>query len=121
MKYSETEKPDTSNTFALLIHKTVQIMLIGVCLILGVIGLILPVLPGILFLFIGAMLLSKFSTRFAGLLKQNTWAQKWQRRAGSFRQLNNRHKLKLSFLIAAKSLVDSIESVWQKLQRTTVK
>ncbi|MFT4886607.1 MAG: uncharacterized membrane protein YbaN (DUF454 family) [Pseudohongiellaceae bacterium] len=121
MKYSETGKRGTSNTFALLIRKTVLIMLIGACLVLGVIGLILPVLPGILFLFIGAMLLSKLSTRFAGLLKQSTWAQKWKRRAGSFRQLNNGHKLKLSFLMAAKSLVDSAESVWQKLQRTTVK
>jgi len=121
MKYSETGKRGSGTTFAQLIRKTAMIAVIGICLILGVIGLILPVIPGILFLFIGAVLLSKLSPRFAGLLKQNTWAQKWQRRAGSFRQMNNGHRLKLSFLMAAKSLVDSMESLWQKLQRTAVK
>lgn len=121
MRYSDTEKGGSSPTFGQLIRKTMLIAVIGICLILGVIGLILPVIPGILFLLIGAVLLSKLSTRFAGYLKQNTWAQKWQRRGNSFRQLNNGHKLKLSFLMAAKSLVDSMESVWQKLQRTTSK
>jgi uncharacterized membrane protein YbaN (DUF454 family) len=121
MKYSVTGKQGSNTAFAQLIRKTAMMAAIGICLILGVIGLVLPVIPGILFLFIGAMLLSKLSTRFAGLLKQNTWAQKWQRRAGSFRQMNNARTLKLSFLIAAKSLVDSMESVWQKLQGSTVK
>lgn len=121
MRVSKTGKHSSTSTFAQLIRKTVLIAVIGICLILGVIGLVLPVIPGILFLFIGAMLLSKLSTRFASYLKQNTWAQKWQKKGDSFQRMNNGHRLKLSFLMAAKSLVDSMESVWQKLQRPTVK
>lgn len=37
----------------------------GICLLLGVIGLVLPIIPGIVFLAIGAMLLGKVSSRFA--------------------------------------------------------
>jgi uncharacterized membrane protein YbaN (DUF454 family) len=121
MRYSETKKRGSTTTFAQLIRKAVLIAVIGICLILGVIGLVLPVIPGILFLFIGAMLLSRLSTRFATYVKQNSWAQKWQKRGNSFREMNNGHRLKLSFLMAAKSLVDSMESVWQKLQRPTTK
>jgi uncharacterized membrane protein YbaN (DUF454 family) len=121
MRHSDAKKPSASLTFNKIIVKAVLVLIIGLCLVLGVIGLILPVIPGILFLFIGAILLSKLSTRFASYLKQNTWAQKWQRRGDSFRKLNNGHRLKLSFLMAAKSVVDSMESVWQKLQRTTAK
>lgn len=121
MRHSDAKKPSSSLTLNQIVLKAVLVVVIGVCLVLGVIGLILPVIPGILFLFIGAILLSKLSTRFASYLKQNTWAQKWQRRGDSFRKLNNAHRLKLSFLMAAKSAVDSMESVWQKLQSTAAK
>ena len=121
MRHSNAKKPSSSLTLNQIVLKAVLVVVIGVCLVLGVIGLILPVIPGILFLFIGAILLSKLSTRFASYLRQNTWAQKWLRRGDSFRKLNNAHRLKLSFLMAAKSVVDSMESVWQKLQSTAAK
>ena len=121
MRCSNVKNPSSSLSFKQKIGKAVLVVVIGLCLILGIIGLILPVIPGILFLFIGATLLSKLSTRFASYLKQNTWTQKWQRRGDAFRKLNNGHRFKLSFLMAAKSVVDSLESVWQKLQRSTAK
>ena len=72
MRCSNVKNPSSSLSFKQIIVKAVLVVVIGLCLILGIIGLILPVIPGILFLFIGAILLSKLSTRFASYLKQNT-------------------------------------------------
>ena len=72
MRCSNVKNPSSSLSFKQIIGKAVLVVVIGLCLILGIIGLILPVIPGILFLFIDATLLSKLSTRFASYLKQNT-------------------------------------------------
>lgn len=119
MRYTDTEKHKPKTTISQLVRKAMLSAAIAICLILGVIGLILPVIPGILFLFLGAMLLSKLSARFANYLKKYSWAQKWQSRGDSFSQMSNIQRLKLSGLMAAKSLVDSMESAWQRLRMSS--
>lgn len=110
------EKQKQSFNLASMVYKTLLIGVIVICGILGVIGLVLPIIPGVLFLCIAAMLLAKLSSRFAYYLKQNAWVQKWQRRSRSFKTLDTMHRIKLSFWMTAKSLVDGAEHLWQKTQ-----
>ncbi len=55
-------KPDQSSHWLL---RVLYAIAAGICLLFGVIGLVLPIIPGIVFLAIGAMLLGKVSSRFA--------------------------------------------------------
>lgn len=111
-------KRKTQSSIGQFIRKAVLIAITGICLILGVIGLILPIIPGILFLFLGAWCLTKLSSRFASHFKQNRWAKKWLGRGTAFKKLNMGERARLSLLYTAKSVVDSAESLWQKLKGT---
>ncbi|MFK7865503.1 MAG: DUF454 family protein [Pseudohongiellaceae bacterium] len=100
------------------IRKAILITLTGICLVLGVIGLVLPIIPGILFLFLAACFLAKLSSRFANRFNQNRFARKWKNRGDAFKQLSAGERIKLSFLYTAKSIVDSVDSLWQRIAGT---
>ena len=83
---------------------------IGIFLIIGLAGLILPIIPGILFLSMAAVLLSKISSRFAFYLQHNTTWIKWRRYWRSIGFLSFAQQLKLSLLVLARSLLNAIDS-----------
>ena len=62
----QTSKPITGLT-----AKLVACALIVVCLAVGAVGLILPVVPGLLFLGIAAIVAAKHSTTIDRLLRRN--------------------------------------------------
>lgn len=105
----------THQGFGHLIRKAALVTLVAICAILGVIGLVLPIIPGVLFLFLGAWFLAKLSSRFAGHFNENSLVRKWKNRGAGFSQLNTAEKLKLSVLYTAKSAVDTLEGLWQRL------
>ena len=82
----------------------------ALCLLLGVIGLILPVIPGIVFLALGGVLLGKASTRLARRLK-------WPGSGNSehyFRASKSLHltdKLRLGGWLLARSIIRAVQGL----------
>ena len=107
------EKPVMS-----LFGKMISCLVIVGLLLLGVIGLILPVIPGILFLFLALLLLTRVSRRAAAWAESHHWFNHhnrlWQR-AG---RLSLADRLRLGLLIAARSLLQGLRSLCALVSRS---
>jgi uncharacterized membrane protein YbaN (DUF454 family) len=90
--------------------KALILVCVGIFLVIGLIGLILPIIPGILFLALAALLLAKISSRFAYYLNNNSSWQRMRRYWRSMSFLSVAQQVKLSFWFAARSLVSGIDS-----------
>ena len=90
--------------------KALCIMLIVCFVIIGLVGLILPIIPGFLFLFLAAILLARISGRFNYLLHNHSTSKRWMKHWHSTKALSNMQRLKLSFWVAARSVVKAVES-----------
>ncbi|MCI5108040.1 MAG: DUF454 family protein [Pseudomonadales bacterium] len=104
-------KPLSQKDPASLLIKAGLLLLAALCLLIGVVGIVLPIIPGILFLGLGAWLLARVSGRAAASLE----AQPAWHRARRF-WLRSRHlgivgKMHLAVLLLGKSLVDSLRKI----------
>lgn len=97
-----------TNTFDNVSTKLIAAGVIAVCVLLGFAGLILPVLPGLLFLAIAAIVAAKFSPRFAETLRQNETMRGYMDRTEGFGDLPLEQKLKLAGLLVVKALIDGV-------------
>ncbi len=88
--------------------KLIAAGVIVVCLLLGVAGLILPLIPGLLFLGVAAIVAAKFSPRFAETLRQNETLRGYLDRTEGFAELPLDQKLKLAALLLVKALIDGV-------------
>ena len=77
-------------------------------LVIGVLGLVLPVIPGVLFLFLAALLATRVSRRASDLAHRQPWFREQLRAWQSSDGLSTGHRLKLSFLVALRTLVSGI-------------
>jgi uncharacterized membrane protein YbaN (DUF454 family) len=104
-----------------LVYKVAMIGIIAVCLVLGVIGLILPIIPGLLFLGLAVMLAGKLSKRVArwarGIPVFNTWSNRRHAVAG----LSALQRLKLAFWVSARYTLNSVNSLATRLNSTGTK
>ena len=88
--------------------KLIAAGVIVVCLLLGLAGLILPLLPGLLFLAIAAIVAAKFSPRFAEMLRRNDTLRGYMDRTEGFNELPLDQKIKLAGLLFVKALIDGV-------------
>jgi uncharacterized membrane protein YbaN (DUF454 family) len=88
--------------------KLIAAGVIAVCLLLGVAGLILPLLPGLLFLGVAAIVAAKLSPRFAELLRRNETLRGYLDRTQGIGNLTLEEKLKLVGLLVVKALIDGV-------------
>ena len=88
--------------------KLIAVGVIVVCLLLGVAGLILPLIPGLLFLAIAAVAAAKISPRFAETLRRNDTLRGYLDRTANFEDLPLDQKLKLAGLLLVKAVVDGV-------------
>jgi uncharacterized membrane protein YbaN (DUF454 family) len=88
--------------------KLVAAGVIVVCLLLGFAGLILPLIPGLLFLGVAALVAAKLSPRFAETLRQNETLRGYLDRTEGFGTLSLEDKLKLAALLLVKALIDGV-------------
>jgi len=88
--------------------KLIAAGVIVVCLLLGFAGLILPLLPGLLFLAIAAIVAAKFSPRFAEMLRRNDTLRSYMDRTEGFNELPLDQKLKLAGLLFVKATIDGV-------------
>jgi uncharacterized membrane protein YbaN (DUF454 family) len=100
---------DTSSpSFDNFSTKLIACVVIVACLLLGLAGLILPLIPGLLFIGIAAIVAAKLSPRFAETLRQNDtlrgYLDKTERMAG----LPLTDKIRVVALLLVKALVDGV-------------
>lgn len=79
--------------------------------VLGVIGLILPILPGVLFLLAAVLVVSKASTRVKRFADSDPRLREARRRFDSFARLGVRDRLRLAGWMSADALVRGAEAL----------
>ena len=103
----ETETHSDTRSFDNVSTKLIAAGVI-VVLLLGFAGLILPLLPGLLFLAIAAIVAAKFSPRFAEMLRRNDTLRGYMDRTEGFNELPLDQKLKLAGLLFVKATIDGV-------------
>lgn len=93
-----------------LIYKLGAGLLVGLFLILGIIGLIMPVIPGILFLFLALYLLTKLSRRVEAYAQSKPWFRYHLQHLKAASGLSLGARIKLGALIAARGTVQGLEA-----------
>tara|TARA_B110000238_G_scaffold65703_1_gene72154 strand:+ start:136 stop:591 length:456 start_codon:yes stop_codon:yes gene_type:complete len=108
---------NSENGLLPMLYKGACLVLVGLLTLLGIAGLILPIIPGILFLFLAALLLAKVSSRFDALLHKNESMRTWWRRWDTSNALPLLQRVKLSFLLVARAVVNGIETTVNSLNK----
>lgn len=104
-----------------LYARVIALVVIVGFVLLGIIGLILPIIPGVLFLFLAALLLTRVSRRASAYAHSQPWFRKhlqsWRASAG----LSWGQRARLSFWVAAKAVVQGVGAgasfVYQRVRR----
>ena len=104
-----------------ILFKGLCLVLVGFFVLLGLAGLVLPIIPGILFLFLAALLLAKVSSRFDTLLNRNKDMRYWRRRWDSSSRLPILQRLKLAFWVTARAVVNGVEAAVNSIGKTRSK
>ena len=94
-----------------MIYKLGGGLLVLCLLILGVIGLIMPIIPGLLFLFLALFVLTKLSRRVSAYAESKPWFRYHLRHLQAASGLGLGARVKLGALIVARSAVQGLESV----------
>ncbi|MEX0964515.1 MAG: DUF454 family protein [Pseudohongiellaceae bacterium] len=97
--------------------KGLCLLIVGLFVLMGIVGLILPIIPGILFLFLAALLLAKVSSSFDAALNRNKHMRYWRRRWDTTNNLPLLQRIKLSFWIVAKAAVNGVEAALKSLNK----
>lgn len=97
--------------------KLIACGVIAVCLLLGIAGLILPLLPGLLFLGVAAVVAAKLSPKFRDVLRQNETLRGYLDRTDGLAGLPLAEQLKLGGLLFLKMLIDGVALLVATLMR----
>ena len=101
--------------------KLFALLLLLLCVLLGMVGLILPVIPGLLFLALAVMLASSTFPAFGAWVRRTPWTAKllgpYLDSAKGFGNLSWRGKLRFMLWFTARVMVDSMVLLWQMLAR----
>ncbi|MFT4862263.1 MAG: uncharacterized membrane protein YbaN (DUF454 family) [Pseudohongiellaceae bacterium] len=98
-----------------LAYRAALVAVISVCVVLGVIGLILPIIPGLLFLALAVMLASKLSNRIARWANKVPLFRRWSKPGYAVDDLSTAQRLKLAFWFSARYTVDSLSTISRRL------
>jgi len=97
-----------TGTFDSLSTKLIACAIIIACLALGALGLILPVIPGLLFLAVAAVVAAKLSPTFERMLRQSPTLSGYLDRTDGFAALSWGKKLQVAGLLCVKVLIDGV-------------
>jgi uncharacterized membrane protein YbaN (DUF454 family) len=89
--------------------KVIACAVIVGCLLLGLAGLVLPLIPGLLFLGIAAIVAAKFSPKFREMLQQNDTVRSYLDKSDRMAGLSPGQQAKVVGLLILKALVEGVE------------
>jgi len=102
-----------------LLAKMLGLILFALFLGLGLIGLVLPIIPGILFLLLALYVLTRISRRFSSLANRNSWIRKSFRHLAHARTLPASDLVKLSFWVTVRGIVNGAAAITRKVTKVT--
>jgi uncharacterized membrane protein YbaN (DUF454 family) len=88
--------------------KLVACAVIVACLALGAIGLLLPIIPGLLFLAVAAAVAAKLSPAFESTLRRNATLAGYLDRTDGFLELPLGKKIRVAALLCVKMTIDGV-------------
>lgn len=89
--------------------KVIACAVIVGCLLLGLAGLVLPLIPGLLFLAIAAVVAAKLSPKFAETLRQNDTLRPYLEKSDRMAGLSPGQQAKVVGLLLLKALIEGVE------------
>ncbi|MDX1491682.1 MAG: DUF454 family protein [Pseudohongiellaceae bacterium] len=110
MYYFKTGKKPSS-----FVTKACALVLCAVLLLLGVVGLILPIIPGVLFLFLAFYVLTKVSKRVAAIAHDQAWFSHHARKLDAAGGLPMGSRFKLTLWVIAGATVGGIQALASKV------
>jgi uncharacterized membrane protein YbaN (DUF454 family) len=97
-----------ASTFDSLSTKLIACAVIIACLALGALGLILPLIPGLLFLAVAAVVAAKLSPTFERMMRQSPTLSGYLDRTDGFAALSWGQKIQVACLLCVKVLIDGV-------------
>lgn len=97
-----------TNSFDNLPTKLIACAVIVACLALGAIGLVLPLIPGLLFIAIAVFVAAKLSPNFERWLRQNETVRGYLDRTEGIVDLPLGKKVQVGVLLFVKMLIDGV-------------
>jgi uncharacterized membrane protein YbaN (DUF454 family) len=104
-------KPESMRSSAPVVSfaaKAFAAVAILVCLVVGAIGLVLPIVPGILFLGLAALIAARWSPALERALRRNPTLGGYLDKTAGFERLSWPRQIELGAWLALKAIVDSI-------------
>jgi uncharacterized membrane protein YbaN (DUF454 family) len=95
--------------------KVLGVILVALLLFVGVIGIILPIIPGILFLFLALYVLTRVSRRVAVIAHRQPWFSRFASKLDAVESLPMGQRFKFSFLVVAAASLSGLQSLVSKL------
>lgn len=90
--------------------KSAYLVIIAGLAVLGLIGLVLPIIPGLLFLFLAVLLLTRISARFNAMAGGHAGFRHLRRRWYAMNMLQVRDRIKLGFWYCARATIRGAEA-----------
>jgi uncharacterized membrane protein YbaN (DUF454 family) len=97
--------------------KIIAVAVIIACLLLGAVGLLLPIIPGLLFLLVAAVVAAKLSPSFERTLRQSPTIAGYLDRTAGFAELPIGQKIQVVCLLCLKMLIDAVAVVVAAVMR----
>jgi uncharacterized membrane protein YbaN (DUF454 family) len=91
-----------------LTTKLIACAVIVACLLLGLVGLILPLIPGLLFIVIAIFVAAKLSPRFAATVRENDTLRGYLDQADRIAGVPLAQKIQVVGLLLLKMLIDGV-------------
>lgn len=91
--------------------KLIAALFVVICLAIGAVGIVLPIIPGLLFLALAALIVTRHFPSTEFWLRKSRTMDAYLDKTEGFFELDFRHKLKLGALLCAKMLIDGIAYV----------
>jgi uncharacterized membrane protein YbaN (DUF454 family) len=113
-----------TDPLATLPVKMIAAMLVAACLIVGIAGLLLPLIPGVLFLTIGAVIAARHWPALDRMLRRNSTINRYLDEANALATLPLVEKARLACLLFVRALIDGatlLVAAVTKLVRTAAR
>lgn len=92
-----------------LAYKVIGVVLIAIFLLIGLVGLILPIIPGLLFLFLALYVLTRVSRRASAYAHSQPWVSRQLHRMNAADSLSIGERVRLALLVVARGVVRGAE------------
>jgi uncharacterized membrane protein YbaN (DUF454 family) len=100
--------PSETRAFDDVSTKLIACAVIVACLVIGGIGLLLPIIPGLLFIAIAVVVAAKLSPAFEQALRRNSTLAGYLDRTDGFVALPLGQKVRVACLLGIRMLVDGV-------------